>query len=640
MNCRKIYTWIFLMLVIGTPLAAQQLPISFSKAFQDRQEIEPLKAAEIPAFDLAKVEREDEAFWGQNRFAAPLSVDLGLNNAGQWLDLENGDRLWRLQVSSKNGLGLILLYDNFYLPPGATLFVYRADKQQVWEPYTDRDNRADNKFVMGPISGESLILEYFEPAAFIGQGQIHLFRADHVYHQENLKTFEKKLSDFGFDSSLPCNQNINCPEGNTLQIEKRAVCRILMILEEGSGFCTGSLINNTELDGIPYILSAFHCQDGYTPMYDMWRFDFNYEALRCQTPGTEPIPVSMQGCVKRAGRQENDFLLLEATTSVPLQASHYFLGWNREETMPQSGSIIHHPSGDIKKVATDDDPAVINPRAIEWNNDVSTPASHHFILIYDQGTFELGSSGAALLDQDSRVVGQLHGGFNACSETTGYFGRLSLAWEGGGTPETRLKDWLDPGESGLITLDGMMSVQPSSGMLAGKVVMEDGRAVANAKVYLSGNNVSDSTITDGQGNYRFEGLPMLGGYGLFISKSEAANIGISAFDLILIQKHLLSSKPLDSMYKILAADVNQSNSISLVDIIKIRKVLLGSATDFGGTPIWQFIPNDFTFRDEQAPLSTAIPSLFYLMNFSNDVMNFDFIGYKTGDVNGSADPGN
>lgn len=639
MKHRQIHIWIFL-LTATVQLVAQQTPISFSKDFQDRYDTKPLPEAGIPAFDLQKVRAEDESFWGQTRFAAPLPVDLGLQNAGVWTELENGSRLWRLKIHSKDALGQILLFDRFYLPPGAFLFVYSEDRRQVLGPYTGRNNPFTGKFVLGPLDGETVVVEYFEPASSADQGSLHLFRVDHVYHQDNLKAFEKALNDIGFGTSLPCNQNINCPEGNAVQNEKRAVCRILMVLEEGTGFCTGSLMNNTNEDGTPYILSAFHCQDGYTPRYDMWRFDFNYEAINCTTPGLEPIPVSTMGCVRRAGRRENDFLLLEATAALPGAANAYFLGWNRAAAPPQSASIIHHPNGDIKKVATDGDPATINPRSIEWNNEVTTPANHHFICVYNQGTFELGSSGAALLDQNRRVVGQLHGGFNACSETTGYFGRLSLSWEGGGTPETRLKDWLDPAATGQMTLDGMAGIQPAIGALMGTVATENGRGVPNAKVYLTGNNVIDSTMTDANGHYRFEGLPMMGGYGVSIHKDAPANSDISAFDLIFLQKHLLRSRPLDSMYKLLAADVNSSRSVTLIDLVRIRKVLLGSVRDFGETPVWQFIPGNFSFLDENNPFTTSIPQVFYLMNFSSALTEFSFVAYKTGDVNGSADPEN
>lgn len=641
----KIIFYTLLFLAVWTEdLSAQLTPLSFTKGFQAKYESSVLQAATISGFDLEKVQREDELFWGHTRFAAPIDVDLDLEEDGQWLELENGDRLWRLAIQSEGALGLILLYDRFYIPPGAFLFVYSEDRRQVLGAYTDRDAPKNGKFLTGLIKGDRLIVEYFEPARVKGEGRIHIFRLDHAYQKENLDAFEKKLktiADIGFGTSLACHKNINCPEGDALQMEKRGICRILMVLEEGSGFCTGNLMNNTNQDGTPYILTAFHCQDGYTPMYDFWRFDFNYESPACSNPILEPAPVSLLGCIRRAGRRNNDFLLLESTLAIPPFINAYFLGWNRGEAAPKSGSIIHHPNGDIKKIAADKDSAIIYNRSIMWNNEVTTPPGHHIQLMYDLGTFELGSSGAALLDQNGRVVGQLHGGFSSCSESTGYFGRLALSWEGGDTPQSSLKSWLDPAGTGQTAMDGMLSPAVSLGNLGGKVQMENGKGISGVKVYLSGNQLNDSTTTDVNGDYLFENIPMLDGYGLSANKVQAASIGVSALDLLLTQKHLLGVKKLDSPFKMLSADANASNSITLVDLIQIRKVLLGSAEDFGSTPVWRFVISDYNFSDPDNPFSLPASNIYYLTEFfSEDILDFNFIGFKTGDVDGSANPGN
>ena len=52
------------------------------------------------------------------------------------------------------------------------------------------------------------------------------------------------------------------------------------------------------------------------------------------------------------------------------------------------------------------------------------------------------------------MVGQLEGGFSSCtSQTSDWYGRFSVSWEGGGSPSTRLRDWLDPGSTGALTVD-------------------------------------------------------------------------------------------------------------------------------------------------------------------------------------------
>src|SRR5690606_7190306 len=137
------------------------------------------------------------------------------------------------------------------------------------------------------------IIEYYEPLPARGQGRFRIFRVDHAYRRE---LESAALLNFGFGTAWDCHKNANCPEGDPWEKQKRSACRVLMVLEEGTGYCSGTLINNTEEDGTPYILSAYHCQEGYTPVYDLWRFDFSYQSSGCANPASEPLPNSVLGC--------------------------------------------------------------------------------------------------------------------------------------------------------------------------------------------------------------------------------------------------------------------------------------------------------------------------------------------------------
>jgi hypothetical protein len=79
---------------------------------------------------------------------------------------------------------------------------------------------------------------------------------------------------------------------------------------------------------------------------------------------------------------------------------------------------------------------------------------------WDLGTTEPGSSGSGLWDQNHRLIGQLQGGYAACgNDLSDWYGRFSVSWDGGGTGATRLRNWLDPGNTGAMVLDG---VDPNS----------------------------------------------------------------------------------------------------------------------------------------------------------------------------------
>lgn len=602
-----------------------------------------MKAEKIPRFNLKKVLREDEEFIGAPRFAAPLQVDYTLENSGEWTELEDGGLLWRLRIRSEGALALAAFYKNLFLPPGSKLFMYSEDGRQVLGAYTFRNNRPSGQFMTGFIKGETAVVEYYEPASARGQGRLQIFRIDHAYDKEKFRASEQPLEEasllnFGFGTSLACHKNANCPEGAPWEQQKRSACRIIMVLEEGSGYCSGTLVNNTKEDGRPYILSAFHCQAGYTPIYGLWRFDFSYQSSGCANPAIEPAPNSVLGCERKAGREENDFLLLETNTVIPSVYNVFFSGWSRALAPPQGGVIFHHPSGDIKKVALYNQSSTHNG-VLVWDSILTTPAGHHFRAPFSEGTFEPGSSGCGLFDANGRIRGQLHGGqADECGPATGFFGRLRLSWEGGGTPESRLRDWLDPLGMDVEALDGMEQPELGSGSISGIITNEAGVPVAGVKVSLSGP-FSASATTGADGMYQFDDIPFGEPVGLALQKPDNFQNGLSTLDLVLIAKHILGVDFLDTPIKMMAADVNGSNSLTTLDQISIRKVILGIDLAFSGKPAWQFFPADLSFTDPTNPFQEPMPSVFTINNFLDDVTDMDFIGVKSGDVDDSADTG-
>lgn len=624
---------------MSAQITLAEAPRSADATIGDLLQQRALPVQALPAVDIPALLAEDRNFPG-DRFAAPQAVDLGLNNSGQWTDLPNGDRIWRLHLRVPNAKGVALLYDRFFLPDGARLHVYRPDRQQVIGAYTNQNNPPTGRFLTGFVQGEAVVVEYYEPQQVANQGQVHIFRIDQVYKDGMFgeATLRSSVSnELGFGASLDCHANINCTEGNDYQTEKRGLMRILVVVEEGSGFCTGNLMNNTREDGRPLVLSAFHCQDGFTPLFDLYRFDFNFEADACANPGVEPSRQSILGCTRLSGRRENDFILFELFSTVPASFNPYYLGWDRSENDPQAATLIHHPRGDIKKIAFDQDPGRVFTNVINWDNDVTTPANHHFILSYDVGAFEIGSSGGALLDQNRRVVGQLHGGTSNCSSTTAYFGRLHLSWEGGGTPATRLRDWLDPDDTGVVTLDGREPPTGNGLTVSGMITTETGTLMRGVQVLILGSGGTIlSTTTDTNGVFIFTDLPVGDTYQLdFALAGEVLN-GVSTLDLIQVQRHILNINSLQSPYQMLAADVNLSGSITTLDLIFIRRVILGVRNDFAPLPAWLFVPVDGFFVDPLNPFSGILQNAYRLENLQSDVLDFDILALKPGDVNGSA----
>jgi len=564
-------------------------------------------------------------------FALPIMVDYNLNNAGQWQKVPGG-QLWRLEVVVEEASQLAFYYNECFLPTGATLHFYNKTQTNIKGAYTSANNRMDRRFMTGFVAGSTAILEYFEPDAVAGMGQISINRVDY-----GIQPIESE-KDFGFGTSENCHNNINCTQGTDWQDEKKGVVRIIMALEEGTGYCSGTLMNNTNEDGKPYILTAYHCDDGYTPMYEMYRFDFEYESPTCSNPSAEPTQQSLLGAVRRAGWIDSDFQLFEVVESMPATWDVYYNGWDRSENVPSNSTIIHHPNGDIKKISLDADAATIHPNSLDWNNGVITPANHHFRSILDDGSYEVGSSGSAMFNQNSHVVGQLNGGFQGCNNPTAFYGRLAMSWMGDGSASTSLSDWLDPINTGVETLDGAYLDPIASGFLMGRVVREDDAPVVGVTVTLTGD-VNATYVTDATGNWVFEEVPYGSAFMVQFEKDQGATNGVTTFDMVLMRKHILTLEPFDSPYKRLAADCNGNESITTADMVRMQKVILLLESGFTNYSSWRFVPAAYTFADPSDPWSGTIPSLINFTNYQQSVAaGLDFIAVKIGDVNVSNNP--
>jgi hypothetical protein len=185
-----------------------------------------------------------------------------------------------------------------------------------------------------------------------------------------------------------------------------------------------------------------------------------------------------------------------------------------------------------------------------------------------------------------------------------------------------------------IVADGL--VCEPLGRLSGRITTETGAGVGMVMLELNGPDTLH-TVTDPQGYYRFESVPMNVEYELTTEKKINPGNGVSVLDIIRISRHILGLETITSPYQLIAADVNRSGNISILDIITARRVILGLDEFFANNPnSWTFIPGDFTFTDPDHPLQERIPeSLHFDLVLPESEIHL--IGVKYGDVNGSAD---
>ena len=421
----------FNLLVLTICLAQVSTP-STPKSFYIDENI-PLSTVTLPSFDVDQflIEDDNEMRSGDTkpyRFANPISVNLNMNNAGIWTELEDGSMVWMLEIESVGAFSLNIIYDIFDIPDGAEFFVYSDDVEMVLGAFTSFNHKPHGGFSTAPVKGDKIILEYNQPSNASFDGNISISTIAHDYR--NVFFNEER----GYGDSGSCNNNVACSVGDDWRDEIRSVAMILT--SGGSRLCTGSLINNATQDLSPYFLTANHCLGGN----NSWIFMFNYESPQCSNQNG-PTNMTVSGSSLLASSSTSDVALLLLNETPPQDYNVHYAGWDVSGSTPSIPVGIHHPSGDIKKISFDYDNA-------------SNSGNYWDVDSWDDGTTEPGSSGSPLFDgQTHRIIGQLYGGVASCTNF-GYdtYGKTSVSWNLG------LSDYLDPNNTGLSYIDGIDAI--------------------------------------------------------------------------------------------------------------------------------------------------------------------------------------
>ncbi len=430
------------------------------KSFQHTQ----LKEADVPiktmpAIDLLALQLEDAANNQDHmpwRFANPFPVDLNLKNSGRWDVLPNGDRIWRLRIACPDALSINLTYRDFFLPKGSLLYLYNTDKTQILGAFSSHNNSPSGRFGTALLHDEMITIEYYEPKAVQQQGRIAIDIVAHGY-----RPLGESNDNVGPGNSGNCQVDVNCAEGNNWQDEKKGVARIVV---NGSISCSGSLINNERADCTPYFLTADHCIGSLNAPNSTdasaWCFYWNFERPDCNNGTAVSTPYQTTvGATLVSNDGPSDFALFLLTENPNDVYDVYYNGWNATNITGTGGTGIHHPSGDAKKIATH----TIQPFDDDWFG--SSPTGSHWEVAWaatpnGHSVTEGGSSGSPLFDANSRIIGQLHGGSSInCTNPAndpGIYGKVSYSWTNNNNAADyrRLKDWLDPDNTGTTTLDG------------------------------------------------------------------------------------------------------------------------------------------------------------------------------------------
>lgn len=208
-------------------------------------------------------------------------------------------------------------------------------------------------------------------------------------------------------------------------------------------------------------------------------------------------------------------------------------------------------------------------------------------------------------------------------------------------PQT-IEMWVTDVNGNTSYCETFVDIQDSQGLcptmlfanVSGKTLTENNAEIEDVIVEMKGSELAP-IHTDVHGHYAFAPMPTGGDYQVIPSKDGDDKNGVSTLDIVMIQRHILGIEKLKSPYQILAADVNNNETVSAADLTELRKLVLGLTPSFSNNTSWRFVDASYQFMDKQDPWMTSFSEWVNIEELNNQ-MDINFIGIKVGDVNGSA----
>lgn len=344
--------------------------------------------------------------------SGPTATDPSL---GLVTPLPDGSVLWTLRIRSEGALGTRLHLMDCSLGEGEQIIVYDpANVDQAVGPFQGKGPNGNGDFYSPTLFTQEFVLEYHTP----GLPDKPSFRIKGVNHLADGAT------DLINEKILPCHNDITCFGGYNY---RNGIGRMYFI-DGGSGYvCSGSLLVDVDPNSyVPYFLTANHCianQATANTLEVYWRYD---------TPSCNGVPPGLGSLTKSVGAtllstrdlSVSDFCFLRLTQDPP--PGTYFLGWNAADNLtgtPIHG--IHHPDGSFKRISFGS--------ITQDYNFSNLNEANYWVVSWNSGVTESGSSGSPLIMGQGAVIGSLTGGVpdNPCANISAArdaYGRFSKTY--------------------------------------------------------------------------------------------------------------------------------------------------------------------------------------------------------------------
>ncbi len=389
-----------------------------------------------------------------SNFACGFTIDSLLNfqDYAKRIEIEEGT-LWIMTIESETAQAIGIKINKFDLPEHVYLSIYPGTIPyiiQSAEPGFKKDfdnERIRKRGLYDLVHDKKMVIEFFVPRGVNFTPSYLINKVTYDYHglgrPGNRIDFEKYKEEYEDQSSgmilksgghtntpaLPCQQDVVCPDVIQWSNEAKSVVFIQTryshndnsYWSQGSGFFVNKSGNGYIDSDKPIIVTCRHLFVHEIAAGDYYDFLNNYESMEVYVDyenkacnesrtrygkfilGTSNINIVKVGdsydTSSSTYNPSDDYAILQSTKTISKLANYNieYAGWNKNYNLQNSSNTgyayIGHPSGDVKKVNTD------NGRAY-----LSTDGKQ-FGLYCDVGATEQGFSGGPVFNSNSQIVG-------------------------------------------------------------------------------------------------------------------------------------------------------------------------------------------------------------------------------------------
>ncbi|GHT38568.1 hypothetical protein AGMMS49965_02360 [Bacteroidia bacterium] len=395
----------------------------------------------MPRFNSDSVLRANEqSERGMQRvysFAYKFVTHIERGRDGAEVVLDDGTRVWQVGIASEGAYSINVLFTEFDIPEGAQLFLYNKEHSHVIGAFDARNSSPEKMLPVRPVYGDSIFVEYSEPADAAFRGRLVVGEVNHDYRGVLRMEPQPDAASWANPSggAYLCMPDARCTDDADAQLVRSS----LLLMVDGTLISSGNLINNTNNDGRTYVYTSAHClNDGRLGALDEFYQEkaqtaivfFNYNRPVCGTAMKGMEEMSLAGARAAAISGKKDIALLEFYSRPPEEYNAYYAGWNANADPPPPFTNLHHPGGAVTKYGKTN-----RIEATSWNSNAPNfdRDSHWKVPSWTVGSTHGGSSGSSIYDGNGLIIGGLTGGTSTCSGTapTGqsdYFTSLHVGW--------------------------------------------------------------------------------------------------------------------------------------------------------------------------------------------------------------------